>query len=159
MLAFRKMPVESIALCVAVGLVLGVCPVYGCPTIFCALAAILLRVNLPAIQLVNYLAFPLQLALLIPFIRLGGWLFRGDRGSAVIHGSYAWQAVGVLVTSGLHAIVAWFCVCLPAGLLLYVFLVCILRAIGRKQNGYAQRFFEWLPQRLPVGRCHGGASG
>jgi uncharacterized protein (DUF2062 family) len=121
------MPVEAIALCVAVGLVLGVCPVYGCPTILCALAAILFRVNLPAIQFVNYLASPLQLILLVPFVRLGGWLFRGDPGSAAIHRGDALQQAYAVVTAGLHAIVAWFCVCAPAGLLLYVFLVCILR--------------------------------
>jgi uncharacterized protein (DUF2062 family) len=141
MLEFRKMPAESIALCVAVGLVLGVCPVYGFPTVFCALAAILLRVNLPAVQLVNYLAFPLQLTLLVPFIRLGGWLFRGDRGSAVIHGSYAWQAVYGLVTSGVHAIVAWFCVCVPAGLLLYVFLVCVLRRYRKETKRLCPTLF------------------
>jgi uncharacterized protein (DUF2062 family) len=123
----QGLPVEAIALCVVLGLVLGVCPVFGCPTVLCSLAAILLRVNLPAIQFINYLASPLQLTLLVPFIRLGGWLFRGDQGSAAIHSGNAWQAVYAVITGGLHAIVAWFFVCAPAGLLLYLFLVCVLR--------------------------------
>ena len=97
------------------GLALGVCPVVGCPTLFCALAAIFLRVNLPAIQFVNYLASPLQIALLLPFVRLGGWLFRGD------------QAAYNVITAALHALVAWFCVCAPAGLLLYGLLLIVLR--------------------------------
>jgi uncharacterized protein (DUF2062 family) len=126
-LSGQGMPDEAIALCVALGLVLGVCPVFGCPTIFCTLAAILLRVNLPAIQFVNYLASPLQLTLLVPFIRLGGWVFRGDPGSAAIHLAYPWQAVYGVITAGLHAMVAWLFVCVPAGLVLYMFLVCALR--------------------------------
>jgi uncharacterized protein (DUF2062 family) len=111
----QEAPAEAIALCVALGLALGVCPVVGCPTIFCALAAILLRVNLPAIQFVNYLASPLQLTLLVPFIRLGGWLFRGDRAGYNV------------VTAALHSMVAWFCVCAPAGLLVYGLLLFVLR--------------------------------
>src|SRR2546426_6925400 len=60
---------ETIALSVALGLVFGMFPVYGCPTLLCAAAAIVLRLNSPAVQLVNYLISPLQLALLVPFNR------------------------------------------------------------------------------------------
>src|SRR5215472_18851503 len=67
---------EKIAQSLAFGLVLGVFPVLGSTTILCALAAIIFRLNLPAIQLVNYFVYPLQLALLIPFIRFGEILFR-----------------------------------------------------------------------------------
>jgi uncharacterized protein (DUF2062 family) len=111
----QEAPAEAIALCAALGLALGVCPVVGCPTIFCAVAAILFRVNLPAIQFVNYLASPLQLALLLPFVRLGGWLFRGDQASYNV------------IAAGLHAMAAWFCVCAPGGLLLYFLLLFVLR--------------------------------
>jgi uncharacterized protein (DUF2062 family) len=110
---------ESISLSVALGLVFGVFPVFGFPTIFCALAALTLGLNLPAIQAVNYLAYPLQLILLVPFIRLGGWLFRFAPGSPN------------LLTAGLHAIVAWFCICAPAGLLLYV---SVLAVLSRRQK-------------------------
>src|ERR1039458_6321047 len=61
----------SLTIILAVGLVLGTFPMYGCPTVFCLLAAIALRLNAPALQLVNQLSSPLQLALLIPFARLG----------------------------------------------------------------------------------------
>ena len=137
----QGMSVEAIALCVALGLVLGVCPVFGCPTMFCSLAAILLRVNLPAIQFVNYLASPLQLTLLVPFIRLGGWLFRGDPGSAAAHRGDIWQAIHGVVASGLHAIVAWLCVCAPAGLLLYVSLVCVLRRYRKEPKQLCPTIF------------------
>jgi uncharacterized protein (DUF2062 family) len=67
---------EKIALSVALGVTLGVFPVLGSTTALCALAAFALQLNLPAIQLVNYFVYPLQIALLIPFFRLGEKLFR-----------------------------------------------------------------------------------
>src|ERR1700674_5443840 len=53
----------------AVGLVLGTFPVYGCPTLLCVLASLVLRVNLPALQVVNQLTLPLQIAMLMPLAR------------------------------------------------------------------------------------------
>ncbi|MFY9660850.1 MAG: DUF2062 domain-containing protein, partial [Terriglobales bacterium] len=67
---------EKIALSLAFGIVLGIFPVPGSTTLLCAAAALIFRLNLPAIQLVNYLIYPLQLFLLLPFIRLGEMLFR-----------------------------------------------------------------------------------
>ncbi len=62
---------EKIALSLAFGVGLGIFPVLGVSTVLCTAVAIVLRLNLPAIQLVNYLASPLQLALIIPFVRVG----------------------------------------------------------------------------------------
>lgn len=62
---------EVLALSLAFGLVLGVFPMYGIPTLLCAGAAVVLRLNHPALQLVNLLSSPLQFALFMPFHRLG----------------------------------------------------------------------------------------
>ncbi len=51
---------EKIALTVALGIMLGVIPVLGSTTALCTLAAIVLRLNLPAIQLVNGVVYPLH---------------------------------------------------------------------------------------------------
>ena len=45
---------EKIALSVALGAALGVFPAIGLSTTLCAIAALVLRLNLPAIQIVNY---------------------------------------------------------------------------------------------------------
>ena len=42
---------EKIALTIALGIILGVTPVLGSTLLLCTLAAIVLRLNLPAIQL------------------------------------------------------------------------------------------------------------
>src|SRR5271157_2685300 len=103
---------HKIALIVAVGLVLGAFPVYGCPTILCGLAAVALRLNLPALQLVNQVATPVQIALLVPLTRTGSWMFgyRAGFGGAV------WNAVA-----------GWLCICVPMGVLLYFTLGYVLR--------------------------------
>lgn len=61
----------KISLTIALGMVLSVFPILGATTLLCALAALVLRLNQPVIQLINYLAYPLQIALLIPFYRAG----------------------------------------------------------------------------------------
>ena len=113
---------ETLALSIGLALVFGVFPVYGCPTLLCAAAAIVLRLNLPAMQLVNALTTPLQLALLIPFHRLGDWLLPGATGPRVFAGvhSEAWRFLDGIWTLAVHAITGWFCICAPLGLLLYL---------------------------------------
>ena len=104
---------ENIALIIAVGLVLGTFPVYGLPTILCAAAALLLRLNAPALQLMNQIATPVQLALLLPFSRIGAHVIGHHSG---LGGAVA------------HAVAGWCCVSAPAGLLLYFVTNWVLQA-------------------------------
>jgi len=67
---------EKIALSIALGAAIGVFPVLGSTTFLCAAAALILRLNLPAIQLVNYLMYPLQLILFLPFLDAGSRIMR-----------------------------------------------------------------------------------
>lgn len=66
---------QKVALTLALGGVLGIFPILGATTALCAVAGIWLRLNQPLIQLVNYLVYPLQLVLLLPFYRAGETLF------------------------------------------------------------------------------------
>jgi uncharacterized protein (DUF2062 family) len=69
---------EKIALTLALGGVLGIFPILGACTALCAIAGVWLRLNQPIIQLVNYLMYPLQVLLLIPFYRAGERLFGAE---------------------------------------------------------------------------------
>lgn len=60
-----------LALCVALGIVIGNIPILGVSSIVCALIALIFRLNLPAIQLVQAAMAPSQVLLIIPFVRLG----------------------------------------------------------------------------------------
>lgn len=66
---------ERIALSIAWGAVLGIFPVLGITTFLCAGAAVMFRLNMAAIQLANWLVYPLQIVLLVPLIMLGEHLF------------------------------------------------------------------------------------
>lgn len=111
---------EQAALLLSVGLVLGVFPIMGCPTVLCLLAAFGLRLNLAALQLLNNLSSPLQLALLLPLSRAGTRLCGG---AASAGGSWT----GMLGMAALHAVAGWVCVCIPLGAILYVSLVFVMR--------------------------------
>jgi uncharacterized protein (DUF2062 family) len=131
---------EKMALSLALGAALGVFPALGTTTALCALAAFLWRLNLPAIQIVNYFVYPLQIALLIPFFRAGEQLFGAPHLPlslaqilTVVHASF-WGATRFLWTTIWHAAVAW-CLIAPVFVALaYVILVALLRRIARRQT-------------------------
>lgn len=56
------------------GVSLSLFPILGLTTPLCFLAAAALRLNHPLIQVVNYLLYPVQIALMLPFYRAGEWL-------------------------------------------------------------------------------------
>jgi len=127
---------EKIALSLAFGIVLGIFPVLGSTTILCAAAALIFRLNLPAIQLVNYLIYPLQLFFLLPFIRLGEMLFRATPLRVSLAQMLAMacadlpHAVSTLWLAGVHAMSAWLLIGPPAILLLYFLLSRALRQVA-----------------------------
>ena len=70
---------QKIALTIALGINLAMFPILGSTTLLCAAVAFWLKLNQPIIQLVNWLAYPLQFAMLLPFIRIGEWLTRAPQ--------------------------------------------------------------------------------
>lgn len=65
---------EGLAASVSTGAAVAVLPLLGTTTALCALAGKVFRLNHVALQLTNYLLYPAQIALLVPFVRLGEWL-------------------------------------------------------------------------------------
>jgi len=104
---------EKMALSLSLGIVLGIFPMLGTTTVLCTIAAVVLKLNLPAIQGVNYFLYPIQIALLIPFFRLGEIVFRAPHfpiSVAQIHAMAqvsVWTTVLTLWTTTWHAIVVW----------------------------------------------------
>jgi uncharacterized protein (DUF2062 family) len=119
---------EKLALSVALGTIVSVIPVLGVSTAICALLALWLRLNMPAIQLVNYLLTPAQLLLIIPFLRLGEQIAGAPRYPVTLQSGLALlshgivNAVRILWDAIVHATVGWLVVApLAAGLLYFVF--------------------------------------
>jgi hypothetical protein len=102
----------------------------------CGLAALIFRLNLPAIQLVNFLVYPLQLVLLIPFFHLGDLLFQVEplplsaQELLTLLQADVWGTIRAFWNTTLRAIVAWLLVSLPIFLLLHFTLVRLIKTFG-----------------------------
>jgi uncharacterized protein (DUF2062 family) len=129
---------HRLALCVAIGVVVGNIPILGVSTILCAVIALAFRLNLPAIQIVQAAMAPTQLLLIIPFIRLGEWILRVPPepvsiklGMALL-AQGAGHTIGVLWNAILHAGLAWILVAPPAVYAIYKLLTPVfVRAAAR----------------------------
>lgn len=129
---------EKIALSIAFGIVLGVLPALGITTALCFLIALIFRLNPIAIQIVNYAMYPLQIALLLPFIRLGEFLFRAGQLpltifqlEQMVHQNSI-VALHLLWTTIWHAITAWALIAPFAVVTIYLVTAPILRRAARR---------------------------
>ena len=124
---------RRLALTLALGFAIGCIPVLGIPTALCLLVALPLRMNLPAMQAANYAAMPLQVILIFPFARLGGWMFAsgprtGITANALMHGSplnLLWASTSL---AG-QAVAAWLVTAVPMVALMTLLLTAALRKV------------------------------
>ncbi len=63
---------------IGVGAALGTIPLAWGTTLLCFIAASVFRLNHVVLQAVNFLLWPVHLALLIPYYKMGMWLFPGE---------------------------------------------------------------------------------
>ncbi len=66
---------RTLAWSIAAGLLIGVNPLLGTTTLLCLAVTSCFRLNLAAAQIANHSMFPVELGLVIPFIRLGARVF------------------------------------------------------------------------------------
>jgi hypothetical protein len=104
---------DTLALSLAVGLIVGIFPVMGTTTLLCTAAALALRLNLLAVHTVHYAMTPVQILLIIPFVRVGEHVTNAapqplsiSSGMALI-AEGAGHAVVVLWSAIVHAVIGW----------------------------------------------------
>jgi uncharacterized protein (DUF2062 family) len=66
---------EKIALTLAVGSACALFPILGTTTVLCLIVGIFLRLNQPAIQIVNCLCTPIHLPVILVLFHFGNWIF------------------------------------------------------------------------------------
>ncbi len=124
---------HELALAVAVGASIGVLPLVWGTTVVCALLAGHFRLNQLCVQAVNYVVYPLQLALLVPFYRLGARIFPWGPAVSVesltrgFTNDVTGHCAGIVVAT-LKAVAAWVLVAPGAAVLLYF---CLLPLFAR----------------------------
>jgi len=62
---------EAVSAAVVVSFAIAIVPFIGLTTLLCLVAGRLFRLNHVVMQIVNHTAFPLQVLLIVPFVRLG----------------------------------------------------------------------------------------
>ncbi len=62
---------EAVSAAVCVSFAIAILPVIGVTTLICLLFGRLFRLNHVVMQIVNHSSYPLQILLLVPFVRLG----------------------------------------------------------------------------------------
>ncbi|HJU83658.1 MAG TPA: DUF2062 domain-containing protein [Holophagaceae bacterium] len=131
---------EGLAWALALGIALSVSPVPGSTTLLCFMAAWVFRLNQPTMQAVNVAAYPLQVALFVPFIRIGERIFAAPHLplslSVILQALKAdfWGALRFFWTSVWHAAVAWALVALPLACLAALILAPLFRRVSARRR-------------------------
>ncbi|MES2769738.1 MAG: DUF2062 domain-containing protein [Bdellovibrionota bacterium] len=130
---------EKLALSLCAGIAISCFPVLGSTTILCALFAHFFKVNHIAIQIANYVCYPLQFALLIPFFLMGNYIFGYEKMIFNIQDMlthFQIDTVGFFQTYtglALRACVAWLISAPIIGLATYYPLKILVQRISKKQ--------------------------
>jgi len=104
---------RRLAWSLAIGAAIGINPIVGSTTLLCLAAAFAFRLNIIASQIANHLLFPLELALLVVYLRAGQILFRTGpppiASDAILRlmRQSPWSTTHLLWTWEWHAIVVW----------------------------------------------------
>ncbi len=104
---------EAVSAAVVVSFAIAILPFIGLTTLLCLLAGRLFRLNHVVMQIINHTAFPLQILLIVPFVRLGETL-SGSRHFALtpeaIIGEFNRSIPDFLDKfwlAGLHGLIGW----------------------------------------------------
>lgn len=111
---------EKMALALAIGVTVGIMPLLGVTTLLCTVLALRLKVNIAFLQLVNYIVYPVQLVLYIPFLRIGSGLFSKEKFN------YSLEEITNMLSNDLIATIGKFFVVNLCGLLLWLILTPVL---------------------------------
>ena len=115
----QGMTPEKLALSLVAGAILGILPIPGSTTLLCSAAAVRLRLNFTVMQAVNYAVYPLQLILMIPFVKMGHCLFPDSSiplsATELITAlqETPWLSIQRLWQVLLGAVAAWLLLCSP----------------------------------------------
>jgi uncharacterized protein (DUF2062 family) len=127
---------HKIALSVALGTIIAIFPIMGTTTVLCVLVGVALRLNQPILQLVNWIAWPLQIPGIYLFVRAGEWVTRSPPVSFSISALLVafknsplrfLQQYGM---TGLRGVLAWALIAPCIAVLLYGLTLPLLRRMS-----------------------------
>lgn len=127
---------RELALTISLGMFIGTIPVLWGSTLICAMLAVAFRLNHPSMQAANYLAYPLQFALIIPFYRMGAGMFPWGTALSPDIFSHGFRHAltgnfASIAAATLKALAAWVLIASPLAVALYVLLWIIFSRMPR----------------------------
>ena len=134
---------SSLALTVGLGVAFGLIPAFGITTLISTATALRLRLNVAAMQLVCHLLSPVQLLLLLPFLRWGATLLGQGKEVAgltladikLMVKTQGWgHVLHLLWRAELGALLIWVVASAVVVLALYVGLQPVFRRVLQKQE-------------------------
>ena len=120
---------EKISLSITIGIVTGMFPVIGGTTVIGLVMLAVLRQNLAIVQAINWIIAPVQLILIIPFMRLGAEILQQHPVQITLKQIVAafepgyWEGIKNLSLLHLYGVIGWILLALPVSFLLYYFLL------------------------------------
>lgn len=138
---------SRISWAIMIGITVGLIPFIGINTILLTLIALVFRLNVALIQIVNYVVYPFQLLLYLPFLKLGCFISGNPQLTLTfkeIKNSFKdswWNAVVDLWSIHLWGLIAWLLISIPLGVILYFVLMRIFRNLNREKKS---KYWIWL---------------
>ncbi|WP_242928951.1 DUF2062 domain-containing protein [Pontibacter vulgaris] len=135
----QGMTPQKLSATVAVGTIVGIIPAFGVVTIFVTAIAARFRLNIAATILVSYLAQPLQLLFIIPFIKAGIFMFGLSEIKLTVDEMLSmfktdWlEALNTLWVANLAGVSAWAILSIPSGVILYFLLLPLFHKVLPKK--------------------------
>jgi len=130
---------SKLSLAITLGFVLGIIPFPGINTGICLLLAWRFKLNIAVIQFINYAAFPLQIMLFIPFVKIASSI-TGSTASIALDN--LWEALknnpvqifGSVISLLLQGVMLWFVVAIP----LYFICFTIIKKVLVKRFAFSK---------------------
>jgi uncharacterized protein (DUF2062 family) len=130
---------KKLAATITIGISMGLIPIVGINALICAIIALIWRLNLPLIQIVNFMFFPVQLLLIVPYFKLSKLFFTNvvmpftwDTFWTLFKSNW-WEAIKQVAIADGMAITAWFVVSIPLSFIIYFISYRILVFVKAKK--------------------------
>jgi uncharacterized protein (DUF2062 family) len=126
---------KELAFSISVALLIGVFPIYGTTTVLLAFFALRLKLNLPIMIAISYILTPVQILLIIPFARVGEFLFGYHTLGMDIESLQRAFSDGILTAFSQYsgrlilAVGGWAIVSIPLAVVVYIVLFQVFKGL------------------------------